>query len=569
MNRRIPATCVLLVAAAAIAVLARDGGTQPPRRRASLGLAELPVQRLDLASGASTAEQAARLRYRYDTGLRIAYHVERAYQATSTLPTLPGTAPRQTQADIAVEGTLTMTVVSREGDVALLSSRLTDVSFRATTDGRDVPPVDASELAQALATETLARVASDGEVLEVGFQAATPARARDIVKGLLLALHPRLARDARAEWSADESDLTGAALVSYAVEPGRVVISGREARRITRRRGPYADLARGKDTGFAAAVSAFAPQEGVVVANEEEELFACADDRSGYAIRATGSTRFQLVGLDYGVEASSQAEVEWRLPNHAEGTSTRGRGTARAASVTALALDLERLLLDEERDSGALCQAVRDIVALLSADDAAVREARDLAWRDLTSERVRKQLLCCLGMAGTPAAQGVLVEAIEDGRMPDALRRSTLIAMTQVQAPCAELEAAARRVAEGADVERSRQALLVLGQMEHRLLQSAPERASGIRVLLEGRYAAARTAEDRVAVLEALGNAGDPEAEALLTQAAGDADGRVRAAAMTGLRRVETKTARETLEAGVSDSAEAVRSAAWQGLAAR
>ncbi len=568
MKRRIPATCVLLVTVASIAVLTRDGGRPPARRRATLGIAELPIARAEAAPGSVAATSDALLRFGYAAGMRLVYRVERSYAAVSTLPALPGAAPRHTQATISVEGTLTLTVLSREGDVALLSTRLLDVSFRGATDGRDLPAVDASELEGALATETLARVASDGEVLEVGFAPAMPARARDVVKGLLLSLHLRLPRDRRAEWTADEADLTGAARVSYSVEPGHVVVSGREARRITRRRGSYA-LPRGKDSGSATAIAAFAPREGVVVALEGEELFACADERSGYAVRANGSTRFELVKLDHvGVAASARGEVEWRSASTPEGTATRNRRLSRATSVTALALDMERLFLAEDRDSSALCQAVRDIVALLQADAAAVREARDLAWRDLASERVRKQLLCCLGMAGTAEAQAVLVEAIQDGRMTEALHRTALIAMTQVTVPSAELEAAARRVAEDAsDVERSRQALLVLGQMGHRLLEGAPERAAGIRAFLEGRYTAAASVEDRVAALEALGNAGDPAAEGLLGQAAGDADAHVRAAAMTGLRRVGTRTAAEALEAGLEDSAQIVREAARSALA--
>ncbi|GEM_PF-5540722 len=569
MKRRITTICVLLVTAASIAVLARDGGSPPPRRRASLGLPEMPIASMAPSQGATQAD--AMLRYGYAQGLRLTYSVERAYQATSTLPALPCGGPRQTQAAIAVQGTLAITVLSREGDVALLSTQLTDVSFRGATDGRDLPAVDASDLEDALATETLARVASDGEVLEVGFGASMPGKARDIVKGLLLALHLRMPREARAEWTADEVDLTGAACATYSVEPGGVVVSGREARRITRHRGPYTNLERAKDSGSATTVAAFAPREGVVVALEGEEIFACADDRSGYAVRATGSTRFQLARLDHvGVAASSQREVEWRSASEPEGTASRGRKPVRATSVTALALDLERLFLPEERDTSALCQAVRDIVDLLKDSDAAVREAQNLAGRDLTSERVRSQLLCCLGMAGTPAAQSVLVEAIEDGRMTDALRRSTLTAMTQVQAPSVELEAAARRVAEASgDVDRSRQALLVLGQMQNRLLAGEPERAGGIREYLEGRYAQGATVEDRVAVIEALGNAGDPATEPLLTGAAQDPSARVRAAAMVGLRRVGTETAVGLIEAGSKDPEEGVRRAAEDALASR
>lgn len=550
------------------------------------GVAPAPVDRTSPVNGP--------LRFRYEPGQRLAYRVEEARFAENRLevPAGDATAPRASQVEIATAGTWILTVLARDEQAATLLARLEDASVSVTTNGRPVDPSATAEAAASLSADVLARVSHRGVVEQVWYPRSMPAQSRAMARSLLLGLHARLSEGDDESWVAEEEDATGTFVAEYHLEPTSYAQGGTALRKVTREKRGYRSLAAASDQARAwkgehhsegTSDIWIAPAPGRVTEVRSRESFQYRD--GGATLSANGSSWYHLDQVTLvplaelpSPDALTQAMDQEGASGPASDATLRPRrnrcgpeGQERARSVTSLAMDMQRMDQAGQSCSSEACAALDSLAELFGREEGAVQEALDLVRSGLYSQAVRSQLLCALGTAGTPACQRALVAALEDPTMSPASRQSALVGVTAVQSPGGETEIAVRRFSEGTQVpDLSRNAVLVLGAMAWQLRDADSGRADRIQSYLEERYARAGAAEDRVAILEAFGNAGGATADRLASASASDRDDRVRGAAMTALRRVSTASAEEVLIGALrEDRSPAVRLRAIDALSGR
>ena len=216
-----------------------------------------------------------------------------------------------------------------------------------------------------------------------------------------------------------------------------------------------------------------------------------------------------------------------------------------------------------EEDAHARGYQFLRIAALLRLDGDAVRAAERSI---LANEPATQLLVAALGEAGTADAQRSLgtVLAAPIGEEP---RMHAAIALGLVSSPTpAALAALASTSRQAGDIGAS--ATLAQGNAALRLRDEDPAAASRQVDELLSRFRDASTDEERVLVLRALGNTGDPRIVQAVEQALASTNVIVRAAATEALRLVAAPID-GMLVARLRDASSAVRSAAVFAAAQR
>lgn len=165
----------------------------------------------------------------------------------------------------------------------------------------------------------------------------------------------------------------------------------------------------------------------------------------------------------------------------------------------------------------------------------------DACSRGLESMDPARQavLFRLLAQAGTPAALDALIAAAEAESFAPRTRRLAIGHMAAVSAAEArQVEALFQVAGTEEDASLRGMALLAAGALGHRELAS-DEVAGRVAAELGTRYGAARGAAERIELLGAMGNSGDPRLLPSIGSGLEDADPAVRAAAARALRRAE------------------------------
>ena len=317
-------------------------------------------------------------------------------------------------------------------------------------------------------------------------------------------------------WQAEESDPTGDYIASYA----------RDGNRIEKDKLRYVRIANGRIESLDAHVTA-----SIDDATWPETL----DATQVIAITSTG-----------GVHVTARSSLALRLENTADITVGAIELEGYETSTTAIhehgRLDADRALV-----AGA---SLDDILGELTGADDHVRArvfaqlgayvrlhpeaAETLARRVLaTSDDPRAAMMIdALGGAAAPQAQRALATLLTSGSLPAAARARAAVATTMLDAPTPEITDALEDGMASSDAELKSTSSLALGAAAYHLGRDGQ---TVVDDLLE-RLAHATSVDDRMLLLQALGNTADPRVLPALQAALGDGDPRIREVACTSLR---------------------------------
>jgi hypothetical protein len=460
------------------------------------------------------------------------------------------------------EGAFSLMVYAAEPDGWTVGLALTelDVDMTSTIGGR-VHPSD--EPAPRLDGEVLLRIARSGEIGTIAFPKETSGAARRLLKEILT--HWRIVLDvdpAATAWETLERDVTGTYRARY------------------ERRGP-GEIVKSKLEYTAFAVQGDLGVEGRGTGRTVYEL-------DPLPRRVEGRDRLGL--LLQGSKARIDSEIAFRYVRVAHERRAVDAPRAVAGGTTLYEaekpdrdVDSEkvRLWARQELDALAKLAATRAIPSA-DADHIARKLVRVIQLGDVGAAEVRRQLsdasctdamhallASTLGLAGTPAAQGVLAELLAEGRWSDERRRDTLFALLYVKEPVAELDRALVRLHHD-NARLAGHTLMFLGTIGHRVLGRDAARFDRIRDFMEERLGAARDHREKANVLAAMGNLGADDVSDQVRAALDDQSWIARSAALRALRRVRAAEVDGILvRKAREDAAPPVRTAALETLVSR
>jgi hypothetical protein len=183
--------------------------------------------------------------------------------------------------------------------------------------------------------------------------------------------------------------------------------------------------------------------------------------------------------------------------------------------------------------AGRAAKLYSGLVAHLRFDDAKVAEATK---RVRTQDAQASLLINALGDAGSPAAQHALRQLAEDASLASQQRRSAVLAVSLLDDP--NQESVTLLTSMKGDETFGRQARFGLGNAAYNLGQSEPGRSDAITQSLLADLQNAQTDAERITILTALGNAGQPETLSAIEPFLANATAPVRAAAVDAIRRI-------------------------------
>jgi len=239
-------------------------------------------------------------------------------------------------------------------------------------------------------------------------------------------------------------------------------------------------------------------------------------------------------------------EKEPALPDDLRGTTT--------------SLLLASFLQLDPQDVDGRGRVLARLSSLLERDANALAEAARLIREGGPGARILAELL---GGVQNVEGQTALARVVGDERLEPDVRAAAIRSTILVDEPSKPLIDSLRAQLDQKDADLRHRAMVAFGAGAQHVLESQPELAETMtRDLLE-RGRTARSLDERIAVLRALGNTGNDAALAALLQAASDPDPSVRAAAIRALRFQTNPLASSAVrEALTHDSSEEVRRAA-------
>ena len=163
-------------------------------------------------------------------------------------------------------------------------------------------------------------------------------------------------------------------------------------------------------------------------------------------------------------------------------------------------------------------------------------EAAAAAFRLLREGGADKRLTDALGTAGSAPAIDALGRLAHDRKMPSALRRDALTALTTTQHPGPQAMRVPAALLDDSDAQVRSTARFVSGVVARAGRAENPVEAEAIDTALIARYRNAHDAEEMTELLGGLGNSVGPQAVPVITEALRDDREVVRAAAARALR---------------------------------
>ncbi len=431
-----------------------------------------------------------------------------------------------------------------------------------------------------------ARGATTGEVLEVSAPGDMDREAKGLFQALVLTLHPRLPATARPEWRTTERDPIGTFEATYRLDP---VGAGRGFLAIEKRIDRYVAFEGVEVGGGRSGVDSvdryrFDREQGLVEEARRDGRYAFGLDEAGIVLSWRFSRHLRLRDR---IEDPALAEGGRRLlASLREGQRDAGVGSIEARRVSAREVDrsiegrsiesvfeaLETLEREgRAQEPAAVGELHRTLVAFFLVEEGTIDEALARVFDPAGPRGLRLWILDALGTAGTPRAQAALARAIESPALDFETRNRGLTSIVQLEGSTGELQEAVRRISEDRrDRDLSNQAILLLGGLARPSRPGEPVRVPALVRYLQARFERTLDRGERIAVLEALGNAGDPGSVDFLRGPLSDGDERVRSAAVTGLRQIATAPAVELLvDLALRDESPSVRTEAIFALSGR
>jgi HEAT repeat protein len=439
---------------------------------------------------------------------------------------MEGDATNTGELAMSLTGTLTATVLSAADKSRTLSL---EVAPERIDLQRMALGISAEALKQELARPFQVTYDENGAAQAVAFPATVGRQAstllRDIVSQLQVTVRPG------ASWIAVESEPAGDCAVGL-----RRLAPGRIAKQKVR----FVKVAR----------------SGVLV-DSDDTIGVPTFERSEatYDVDASGRV------LAAEVHHVMQAKVDVVAGSvRSEVHATFSQVTTSAASPTAApppVVARARPLSDSPEDVPT-AEAVRDLPAAAEVvagmrrqnaarDPGALHEAQHLLSRSVASDpkgtlaELRKEdleqqpVLSAIGSAGTPEAQAALTKIANDPKQPLEVRKQAIDAFHEV--PDATPESA-DHLLELADKDPKlrENALLALGGLANRKAQTDPDTAGGWVDQIVAMYQRATSDEERLMLLDALGNSGQEAALDILKDVLASGSPALRVAAAKNLR---------------------------------
>ncbi len=492
----------------------------------------------------------------------------RTYRAelSSTSSLSLGSAYPQVQASeqavsTRMRGSLRLDIFEAQGESALARVVLAPEFFSLNAGGQDVPG-GLEQLRNLAQVPLIARLHRDGRVL--GVRASAMHEQQPLLLGplktllaVLQAIQPP--QPGTVRWDGEEDDTTGLSVVAYT----------RSGANLEKRKQSYRALATPAGLKPVDASLKVVPREALaqlslevsgwpesVTSTELVEIFQASPGPNGlpqpYRV-ATVTTRASLRLATHALTgALPPADADWR-----------GQPERRLAHASEPPGGLEdhrppQFLLDELRAT----ESINDEAERLRAQSALLLPLSDamrrmpLATR-MASEALRSPkgisldrastLIGALMSAGTPEAQLELGRVAREPRVDERIRRQALGQLGLVEKPTAESVTLARESLSSADVDERATGSLALGSMTRSLRQAGDPLATDTTQVLLGLLREARTELDKVLALDALGNAGAPEALPTLLAALLAPEPMVRNSAVRALRQMPSGAADEAI----------------------
>jgi hypothetical protein len=540
--------------------------------------------------------------YRFVVGERASYAL--AYESTSAsdfsaafgASDAAASAPSPMRQAFAttVRGTMTFTVLERDGGEVVTAVRIADARVSLTVNGQDAVE-DAARIAAELGRPAFARVSVRGRINSVLLDPTLGATARGYALSLLAATQFVFPEGRRpAAWTVEEDGPNGTYVADYrqAGEESAALVKGVRARFVkTKLRylpAPKRTVAKTIEIamvvtprGTSEALFDFDAGRLISIEGTETEDFSINERPVG---NARNTIRLVFQGRDDAGRAELASLVSTRATwsasvgavpisasawgREAEAASYRkDLGDATLASLTA-ELHQAEASAGPTFDPTSLYLKFRALVYLHPEACAAVSDLLGDARPDGATMKV---LCMALNAIGTADAQAALAAAVARRRTDEGALFKLLFALSTVAEPTPAAEGALRDLADRpANPNIAIMARLALGSMARRLKETAPPRAAAIVDRLMHELAAAHAPEAQKPYLLALGNAGSSDMLPALRPFLDDANADLRTAAVGALRFLDSAEAgRLLLHALASDSEAEVRAQAASALEKR
>ncbi|MFO0736278.1 MAG: HEAT repeat domain-containing protein [Labilithrix sp.] len=469
-----------------------------------------------------------------------------------------------------IKGSLSFTVVgsSEDGSGATVRVAL------ASPSRKDTPARDGGDGAGALSTPFFLVLRPDGVITTWHFPRKMPGdsrrQLRSIVSAMQIIVDPS---PASSSWERTETDEAGQLTAFYEVAGPSFASDGltKTKLRYDHLRGPQGLIpvsavgkydVTGKSRVLVDATcgwpSSIDENTVTTVSLQGGKLAMASMTRA--RLVSSGEAR-EHIGSFEAAQASFDPDPDALAEDAALAQRNADEGLVNGATVASLVTDYE-----SAKDHKGRNRSVARLGALLRTHPESIAESRKACSIPRRRRRPRARARPRSARPAAREAQKALVEAVAS-RQPSSVKQDAVISLVLTESPSPEAKASLKTQS-GQPGELGTSATLALGNMAHQLGKEG-QSASDIVDDLLARLGAASTSDQKVALLDALGNAGDDRVLPALKASLGDPDASVRAAATSALRFLKTAEADGLLVAAASSPELTTRRAAVFAMAQR
>ena len=428
-----------------------------------------------------------------------------------------------------LSATLSWIVDSVESDIAQLTARLTDVEM---TQSLSLP---AERVTQSLDAPFEARLDRRCRFIGFGFAADWKPRTRQLVASLLKTFEFVAPERGQGPWTVEQKDGMGIFEARYTRGvPANALVR----QKLVYRRHPMADMIQVRIGIGEARAEALMGDGWLTQVSGREQVTIEVADAEPVMLRQS----FRLVRADEAFQAVAVAvSLDWRdpydLPVEA---APRVDGAMKQVSYADVVADFASLRAQGPAHSLTAARLLSKYLRAHPAD--AMRLIDDVRHGALALD-LRAAAFLALELAATPESVAALTVAVEDHQLTVLDRSRAAFALSEAGPVTPDTAHVLERAAydDGSEM-LANTGLLALGSFGARTREASEIRA-WVRDSLRSAHEAAASEGRRLAVLDAMSNAADPQLFDLLGDAMNDERATVRAHAAAALRRTAPNSA--------------------------
>jgi hypothetical protein len=430
-------------------------------------------------------------------------------------------------------GKWTVLVLQRQGDRLDLSGTL---AVNTLELGDQVGGAELARVREALARPLFFSLAGDGSLAELRFDRDWPALAETIARSLVSYTQVVRPAEARDAWEVAERDHTGRYQARYTrVSRDRL---RKQKLRYTASRPGTAELTVKASQHDIQIQQGGWLQQLVVDETIDASLGQQMDmsNRTRLVLRQAGRAHDVAQALAALAIAANRPVLAVDAPP-ASRDVFRQWDRARAEGHSVQTLLPQLLTRRAAGDSSEANELFGRLAAVLRVDEEAVGQVDSRLREDRSNWKLLADVLAA---AGTPQAQASLVRLLEQAAPAHVAKGAVLVSLSLVREPTPRSVDTLKSLVD--DPELGGQAKLGLGSYAAALSEIEPARARSVLTLLVGGLGRA-DGQARLDYLDALGNAGLPEAVSAVEKYLGSDENSVREHAVRALRRVPGEAA--------------------------